>query len=66
MRIHAADHAEVDAAWRILAAAPDDAFVPAEIHLDGHGPLYQVVRLADGSQSSAPVADQLGRTGAAP
>lgn len=62
IRIHAADHAEADAAWRMLATVPDAAFHPVELHLDGYGPLYQVVRTPDGDQSAAPPAAPLARS----
>jgi hypothetical protein len=56
MRIHVADYSEADAAWRMLNAVPDGLFQPVELHLDGYGPLCQVVRAGNGDQSIAPVA----------
>lgn len=62
MRLTVVDHAEADAAWRMLAAVPDDLFQPVEIHLDGRGLLWRVVRAADGGQISVPVAAQQGHS----
>ena len=58
IRIHCADAAETSAAWRMLAHVPDDTFQPAELHLDGHGPLYQVVRDSAGDLAARPPAQQ--------
>ena len=52
IQIHCASHHEADAAWRLLAAVPHCSFTPVELHLDGFGLLYQVVRLDDGSQAA--------------
>lgn len=62
IRIHVADHAEADAAWRMLCHVPDADWQPVELHLDGHGPLYQAVRTAAGDQTSVPHAAAPGRS----
>lgn len=56
IRIHVADHAEADAAWRMLCAVPGDTFQPVEIHLDGYGLLYQAIRTPEDDQTAAPPA----------
>lgn len=60
LRIHCANRSDIDAAWRLLTHWPDPNFQPAELHLDGFGPLYQVVR-EDGEQAALP-ATQLDHT----
>lgn len=62
IRLHVADHAEADAAWRMLSSVPDALFHPVQLHLDGYGPLYQVIRTPDGDQSAAPPAVPQGRS----
>lgn len=52
IQIHCANHLEADTAWRLLAAVPNSVFTPVELHLNGFGFLYQVVRLDDGSQTA--------------
>lgn len=59
IQIHCANHHEADAAWRLLCSVDQDRFTPVELHLDGHGLLYQVVRLDDGSQAAVRPAAQL-------
>jgi hypothetical protein len=56
IRIHVADHAEADAAWRMLCTVPDGTFQPVEMHLDDHGPLHRVIRTEEGEQTTAPPA----------
>jgi hypothetical protein len=46
----------------MLTHVPDHDFRPVELHLDGHGILYTVIRAADGSQSSVPPAVLQART----
>jgi len=52
IRIHCSNHEDADTAWRMLCSVDDDRFTPVELHLDGFGLLYQIVRLDDGSQSA--------------
>lgn len=52
IRIHCSNHDEADTAWRMLCAVPDATFQPVELHLDGFGLLYQVVRTDDGDQTT--------------
>jgi hypothetical protein len=53
MQIHCDTLEEIDAAWRLLAHVPDDAFSPVEVYLNGRF-RYRVVR-SDGEQTTAPV-----------
>lgn len=50
IQIHCANHDETDAAWRMLCSVPDSEFRPVELHLNGYGCLYQVVRTPEGDQ----------------
>ena len=62
IRIHVANHAEADTAWRMLTHVPDADWQPVELHLDGHGPLYRMIRTRAGDQSAAPPAAAPGRS----
>jgi hypothetical protein len=62
IRIHVANHAEADAAWRMLTHVPDRDWQPIELYLDGHGPLYQAIRTEAGDQSATPPAAAPGRS----
>jgi len=56
IRIHTANWDEIDQVWAWLNTIPDEQFEqfqPVEIHLDRFGPLYSVVRMADGTQTTA-------------
>jgi hypothetical protein len=53
IRIHCSNHYEADTAWRMLCSVCDECFTPVELHLDGFGLLYQVIRLDDGTQTAA-------------
>lgn len=54
LRLHCTDHAEADAAWRMLDHIPDHLWQPVELHLDGHGPLHTITRDQQGDQTTAP------------
>jgi len=55
LRLHCSNHHEADSAWRMLCTVAEDRFTPVELHLDGEGLLYEVVRLDDGSQAARKV-----------
>lgn len=55
IRIHCSTWDEADAAWQMIAHVPDEQFQTAELHLDGHGPLYQIVRDPTGYQFQSAV-----------
>lgn len=59
--IHCANHDEADAVWRMINAVPDEAFRPIELHLAGHGPLYQIIRTPSGDQTAARLETQQDR-----
>jgi hypothetical protein len=58
IQLHCSSLEEIDAAWRLLAHVPDDAFHPVEVFLDGVF-RYTVIR-DDGEQTTARPADPPG------
>jgi hypothetical protein len=52
---------QIDAIWRLLAHVPDDMFVPVAVYLSGTL-IYNVIRTAEGEQTTVPPADQPGYT----
>ncbi len=66
IRIHCSNHEDADTAWRMLCSVDDDRFTPVELHLDGFGLLYQVIRLDDGTQTAVRSADHQAHSSQAP
>lgn len=56
IRIHVADHQQADAVW--LALVGQEEITAAELHLDGFGYLWDVVRCADGRWTTRRIAPQ--------
>jgi hypothetical protein len=53
---HCSTQADADTLWRMLTHVPDDSFQPVTVSVDGHGTLYQIIRDADGCQTTVPPA----------
>ena len=52
IQAHCADAAAAAQLWRMLCHVPDDDFQPIDVHVAGE-PLYQVIRTAEGDQTTA-------------
>jgi hypothetical protein len=57
IQIHCTSSQQIDAIWRALSHVPDADFVDAEIYLAGRS-MYQIIRTADGEQTTALPAGQ--------
>jgi hypothetical protein len=56
IQVHCSDHSEIDAIWRMLCHVPDDAFISAELHLNGE--LWaKIIRTETGDQTAVQPAD---------
>jgi hypothetical protein len=54
-------HSEADRLWRMLASVPDEFFCCTDVYVAGEFQ-YQIVRTADGGQTTTPLAARLGHT----
>ena len=56
LRLHVTNNQEADAAWRMLNEVPCALFRPVEVHVEGLGLLWTIIRTPAGEQTSAPPA----------
>mgnify|MGYP006267484601 CR=1 FL=1 len=57
LKIHVANQTEADKAWRMLQHADED-IRDVELHLDGHGLLWLLLRDSEGEWKALPSARQ--------